>query len=94
MDAGSLDRIERAWFFNDEDLCTVPLRVEAEFAQVSLGNVAALTAECQSVLHRPNRIGQTQGIVPLRLHEVESQPLCALLTDSGETNEFLDQPRQ
>jgi hypothetical protein len=25
---------------------------------------------------------------------VKGQPLCALLTDSGETNQFLDQSRQ
>jgi hypothetical protein len=53
-----------------------------------------LSAKRQPILHRTNGIRQPQGILSLGLHEMKGQSLGTLVTDSWETNQFLDQSRQ
>jgi hypothetical protein len=86
--------IQRTRFFNDEDLGSITFRVEAKLAQVCFGDIATLSAKRQPILHRTNGIRQPQGILSLGLHEMKGQPLRAFVTDSGETDQFLDQSRQ
>jgi hypothetical protein len=72
----------------------VSLRIETKLAQVSFGDITALPAERQPVLHRSDRIGEAQRILSFGLQQMKGQPLRALLTDSGKPNQFLDQSRQ
>ncbi len=92
--AGPLHSIERARLFNDKNFCVVAPGVEAKFAELTLGDIAALPAERQSVFHRPNGLRQAQGFFSFGLHEVKGQALRAFMADAGEPDKFLDQSRQ
>ena len=77
-------------FFNDEDLGPIAFRIETKLAQVPFGDIATLFAKRQPIFHCTNGIRQPQSIISLCLHEMKSQPLSAFVTDSGETDQFLD----
>jgi hypothetical protein len=84
------DGIQRTRFFYDEDLGPIAFWDETKLAQIRFGDIATLCAKCQPILHCTNGIRQPQGIFPFSLHEVKGQPLRAFVTDSWETDQFLN----
>src|SRR5262249_54185128 len=66
-------------------------RVEADRAHLVLGEVAALAAEANALLHVPDRIGQRLRLRFRRLEDVEREPLRGAAADPGQPRELPDE---
>src|SRR5207245_9243903 len=76
------DEVDR--LLDDADRRPVASGVEADGAQLLLGEVAALAAEADALLHVLDRAGEREGLLLLGLEEVEREPLRRAATEARE----------
>jgi hypothetical protein len=67
-------------------------RVGANRAQLALSQIEAATARANIGLDVPDRIGQSQGLVPAALEDVKRQPLSRTSPDPGQLAQLGYQP--
>ena len=79
----ALEREEVDRLLDDADDRVVAPRVEADRAELLLGEVAALAAEADALLHVLDRVGERQRLLLRHLEEVEREPLRGAAADPG-----------
>ena len=73
------------------DRGAVAPRVEADRAQLVLGEVAALAAEADALLHLLDRAGERERLLLLRLEEMEGEPLRRAAADARQARQLRDE---
>src|SRR5579862_1454019 len=86
-----LDRDEVDRLLDDADRRPVTARVEADRAQLLLGEVAALAAEADAFLHLADRRGERERLLLLGLEDVEGEPLRRSAADSRQPRQLRDE---
>ena len=86
-----LERDEVDGLLDDADRRAVAPRVEADRAELLLGEVAALAAEAHALLHLLDRVGERERLLLLRLEEVEREPLRGAAADSRQPRQLRDE---
>jgi hypothetical protein len=86
-----LERDEVDRLLDDADRRVVAACVGADRAQLVLGQVAALGAEADALLHVLDRLRERERLVPRPREEVEREPLRRALADAGQLRELGDE---
>ena len=80
--------------FHHADLVLVALRIGADIAGAGVGQVLALLAEHDFLLHRLNGFRQVVSLLLRQADDVVGQPLGAFGSNPGQPVQLLDQPGQ
>ena len=86
-----LERDHVDGLLDDADDGAVAARVEADRAELLLGQVAALAAEADALLDLLDRVRERDGLVLLRREDVESESLRRPRADPGQPRQLRDQ---
>src|SRR4029077_21136055 len=86
-----LERDEVDRLLDDADERAVAARVEADRAELLLGEVAALVAEADALLHVGEGGREGERLVLVRLQGVEREPLRRALPDAREARQLRDE---
>src|SRR5262249_48732351 len=76
---------------DDADRRPVAARVDADRAELLLGEIAALAAEADALLHLGDRRCERERLVFRHLQEVEREPLRRAPADAGEPRQLRDE---
>ena len=87
----ALDREEVGGLLHDADDRAVAASVEADRAELLLGQVSALTAEADALLDLANRVGERDRLLLRDAQKVEREPLRRAGADAGQARELGDQ---
>ena len=94
----ALDRDEVGRLLDDADHRAIAPRVETDRARLVLGQVAALAAEADALLHLLDRGGESECLVLGHAQEVEGEPLSGPRPDPRQPRqlryEVVDRRRQ
>src|SRR5437764_12444326 len=88
---GSLERDQVDRLFDDADRRAVATRVEADRAELLLGEVAAFTAEADALLDLVDRVGERLRLGLRHLEEMKCQALRRPCADSGQPRQLRDE---
>ena len=83
------DQVDR--LLDDADDGAVAARVEADRAELLLGQVAALAAEADALLHLLDRRRERERLVLADREQVEREPLRRARADSGQARQLRDE---
>ena len=86
-----LERDEVDGLLDDADQRVVAPRVDADRAELLLGEVAALAAEADALLHVLDRGGERERLVLRHAQQVEREPLRRALADAGQAGQLRDE---
>ena len=86
-----LERDDVDRLLDDADRRVVAARVEADPAGLVLGQVAALAAEADALLHLHERARERERLLRRPLEDVEREPLRRALPDPGQARELRDE---
>ena len=89
--AGALDREQVDRLLDDADDRAVAARVEADRADLLLGEVPALAAEAHALLHLLDRVGERERLRLRHLEEMERKPMRGAAADSGQPRQLRDE---
>ena len=87
----ALERDDVDGLLDDADRRVVAAAVEADRAGLLLGQVAALAAEANALLHLGERRGESERLLGRPLQDVEGKPLRGPLPDSGQARQLRDE---
>ena len=88
---GALERDDVDGLLDDADRRVVAPRVEADRARLLLGQVPALAAEADALLHLRERRGERERLLGRPLQDVEREPLRRPLPDSRQPGQLRDE---
>src|SRR4029450_12256314 len=88
---GALDREQVRGLLDDADDRTVAPGVGADRAELFLGEVPALPAEADALLHLADCVGEREGLLLRDAEDVEGEPLRRARAHSREPGELRDQ---
>ena len=88
---GPLERDHVDGLLDDADDGAVAARVEADRAELLLGQVAALAAEADALLDLLDRVREGDCLVLLRREDVEREPLRRPRADPGQSRQLRDE---
>ena len=87
----ALERDDVDRLLDDADRRVVAARVEADRAGLLLGQVPALAAEADALLHLGERRGERERLLGRPLQDVEREPLRRPLPDPGQPRQLRDE---
>ena len=87
----ALDREKVGGLLDDADDRPVAARVRADAAELLLGQIPALTAEPDSLLHLADRVCEREGLLLGDAEDVERKPLRRARAHAREAGELRDQ---
>ena len=88
---GPLERDEVDGLLDDADRRAVAPCVEADRAELVLGEVAAIAAEADALLDLLDRAGERERLLLLGLEEMKRKPLCGAASDPGQARQLCDE---
>src|SRR5581483_10580118 len=88
---GPLERDEVDGLLDDADRRAVAARVEADRAELLLGEVAALAAEADALLHLADRRRERERLLLRHLEDVEGEPLRRPAADPRQARQLGDE---
>ena len=86
-----LERDDVHRLLDDADQCVVAPLVEADAAELLLGQVPALTAEADALLHLLERRRERERLIGGPLEDVERESLRGARTDPGQARQLRDE---
>ena len=86
-----LERDEVDGLLDDADRRPVAPRVDADGAELLLGEVAALAAEADALLNLADRRRERESLVLRHLEEMEREPLRRAAADPGQARQLRDE---
>src|SRR5579884_939566 len=87
----ALERDDVDRLLDDADRRLVAARVEADRARLVLGQIAALAAEADALLHLGDRRRERERLGARPLQDVERKPLRSSLPDAGQARQLGDE---